>query len=59
VTVAVNCCVCPALKVTAGGATVIPIAESVIVAFADLLESPWLVAVTVTVCWLLTLAGAV
>jgi hypothetical protein len=48
VTVAVNCCVWSTVSVTIGGETVTPTAESVTVAFADLLGSGTLLAVTIT-----------
>lgn len=60
VTVAVNCCVWPCPRIAVVGATVTPtVGFSVTVALADLLVSATLVAVTVTVCCAVTLAGAV
>ena len=59
-TVAVNCCVCPAVSVVLAGLTDTATAGvSVITAVAFFVESAELVAVTVTVCWLLTEEGAV
>src|ERR1039458_1258514 len=58
-TVAVNCCVWPAVSDTAVGDTATVIADSVIMALADLVGSARLVAVTVTCCPVGMLAGAV
>ena len=59
-TLAENCCVCPALSVAVVGVTLTATAGiSVTVAVADLVESAWLVAVMVTVCCDVMLAGAV
>src|ERR1039458_452387 len=58
-TVAVNCCVWPAVSDTAVGDIVTVIADNVTVALADLVGSARLVAVTVTCCPVGMLAGAV
>ena len=58
VTIAVNCCVRPAVSVAVGGETVTLMDESVIVALLDLVESAWLVAVTMTCRALVILLGA-
>lgn len=59
-TVGVNCCVWPPPRAAVGGATDTVIGgASVIVAVANLVVSAWLVAVTVTVCCVVMLAGAV
>jgi cellobiose-specific phosphotransferase system component IIC len=60
VTVAVSCCVWPPYNVAADGLTLTAIGgSSVIAADADFVVFAWLVAVTVTVVALATLAGAV
>src|SRR5258708_4004782 len=57
--VAVNCWVCDADKVTVCGLIeLVTGAARVIVAAALFVLSAWLVAVTVTVCWLVIGAGA-
>lgn len=60
VTVAVNCCVPPCPNVTVVGDMVtVPGGFKVTVALADLVVSATLVTLTVTVCWLVNVAGAV
>jgi hypothetical protein len=61
VTVAVNCCVPPPYTVAVVGAivTLTAVGDSVTVAVADLVVSAALVALMVTVCCVVTLAGAV
>ena len=60
VTVAVNCCVAPCPSADAVGFMLTATGGfSVTTALADLVASATLVAVTVTLCWELTLAGAV
>jgi hypothetical protein len=59
-TVAVKVCVCPPFSVAVVGVTLTEIGgDKVTVAEPDALLFAWLVAVTVTVCWLVMLAGAV
>ena len=60
VTMALNCWLCPADRVTVGGLTETDTAGfNVTVALADLVESATLMAVTVTDCWLAIEPGAV
>src|SRR5690242_21745354 len=62
VTVAVNCCVCPPFRVAVAGASdadTAAVGVSVTVAVPLLLASAWLVAMTVTVCCVVIVAGAV
>jgi hypothetical protein len=60
VTVAANCCVWPPYSVAAAGLTLtVTGGYSVAVAEPDFDVSAWLVAVTVTVCGEVTVAGAV
>jgi len=59
VTATVNCCVAPVTKVALVGLTLTPTATSVTVAVAELVETAWLVALTVTVGGLGSVAGAV
>jgi len=60
VTVAENCCVWDAESVAANGLTVTAIdGYTVTAADPDFVPSATLVAVTVTVCWVVMLAGAV
>jgi hypothetical protein len=56
---AVNCCVCPPVKVTLTGATEIATGFSVTAADAVLVLSAWLVAIRVAVCSCVTEVGAV
>jgi hypothetical protein len=59
-TTALNCCVPPPGNVAVAGVTPTETGgSSVTVAEADFVLSAWLVAETATVCWLLTVAGAV
>jgi hypothetical protein len=60
VTVAVNCCVWLAVSVALGGDTdTVGAGKSVTFAVPDCVGSATLVAMTVTLCWLLTVPGAV
>ena len=60
VTVAVNCCVCEVPRDTLDGATEMAIASSsVTTALSELAGAAALVAVTLTVCWVLIEEGAV
>ena len=57
---AVNCCVCEAVKAAVAGVTLTATGgNSVIVAVADFVLSAWLVAVRVTNCCVVIVAGAV
>jgi hypothetical protein len=58
-TVAVNCCVCPPLRLALPGTTeTVTGGDSVNVAVADFVLSAWLVAEIVTVCVAVIAAGA-
>ena len=59
VTVAVNGCVWPALSDALAGVTVTLTGFRVMVATPVVVLSAWLVAFTVTVCWVEIVAGAV
>jgi hypothetical protein len=60
VTVAVNCCCWEAFRVAVAGDTETPtVGCKVITADADFVESAALVTVTVTLCWVVTVDGAV
>jgi hypothetical protein len=59
-TVAVNCCVWLAYRVDVVGLIATDTGgNKVIVAVDDLVASDWLAAMIVTVCWAVTVAGAV
>src|SRR6185503_754806 len=59
VTVALNCWTCPRNMLAVVGATLTATGCRITVAFADLVKSAWLVAVTVTVCVAGIVVGAV
>jgi hypothetical protein len=59
VTVAVNCCVWEAASAAVPGLRATATGVSVTVLEADFVVSAWLVAVTVTVCCVVMLEGAV